>query len=93
MGDAPHAAPAVLAIFARTYFAIALDRVPGLKLNRTGIALLGVIAIIIFSGLATTSVIGFINWPTVLATRRLASDSKSVQYLQSEPRNYAGATQ
>ncbi len=60
------ATPAVLAIFALTYFGIALGHVPGLKLNRTGIALLGAIAILIFSGLPTTTVIGFINWPTVL---------------------------
>jgi Na+/H+ antiporter NhaD/arsenite permease-like protein len=66
MGDSPRAAQAVLAIFTLTYVGIALGRVPGLKLNRTGIALLGAIAIMIFSGLPTTSVIGFINWPTVL---------------------------
>jgi Na+/H+ antiporter NhaD/arsenite permease-like protein len=66
MGDPPSAASAVLAIFTLTYVGIALGRVPGLKLNRTGIALLGAIAIMIFSGLPTTSVIGFINWPTVL---------------------------
>ncbi len=66
MGNPSRAAPAVLAIFALTYLGIALGRVPGLKLNRTGIALLGAIAIMIFSGLPTTSVIGFINWPTIL---------------------------
>ena len=66
MGNSPPAALAVLAIFALTYLGIALGRVPGLKLNRTGIALLGAIAIMIFSGLSTTSVIGLINWPTVL---------------------------
>ncbi len=37
----PHAKPAVLAIFALTYLGIALGRVPGLKFNRVGIALLG----------------------------------------------------
>src|ERR1035437_3463742 len=57
---------AVLAIFALTYLGIAAGRVPGLKLNRTGIALLGAIAIMIFSGLSTTTMVGFINWPTVL---------------------------
>ena len=40
----------MLAIFALTYLGIALGRVPGLKVNRTGIALLGAIAIMIFSG-------------------------------------------
>jgi Na+/H+ antiporter NhaD/arsenite permease-like protein len=60
------ATPAVLAIFALTYLGIAAGRVPGLKLNRTGIALLGAISIMIFSGVPTTAAVGFINWPTVL---------------------------
>lgn len=57
---------AVLVIFALTYLGIAAGRVPGLKLDRTGIALLGAIAILVFSKLPTTAVIGFINWPTIL---------------------------
>ena len=60
------ATPAVLAIFALTYLGIAAGRVPGLGLNRTGIALLGAISIMIFSGVPTTAAVGFINWPTVL---------------------------
>jgi Na+/H+ antiporter NhaD/arsenite permease-like protein len=60
------AATAVLIIFALTYLGIALGHVPGLKLNRTGIALLGAIAIIIFSRMPTTSVVGLVNWPTIL---------------------------
>ncbi|MEO6873321.1 MAG: SLC13 family permease [Opitutaceae bacterium] len=64
---APAAQPvAVLVIFALTYLGIALGRVPGLKLNRAGIALLGAIAIMMFSGLPTSAAIGFINWPTIL---------------------------
>ncbi len=62
----PPATLAVLVIFALTYLGIAVGRVPGLKLNRTGIALLGAIVIMIFSDLPTTTVVGFINWPTVL---------------------------
>src|ERR1039458_8856906 len=61
-----YTARAVLAIFVLTYLGIAAGRVPGLKLNRTGIALLGAIAIMIFSGLSTTTTVGFINWPTIL---------------------------
>ncbi len=60
------AKPAVLVVFALTYLGIALGHVPGLKLNRTGIALLGAIAITICSGLPTTTTAGFINWPTIL---------------------------
>jgi len=58
--------PAILAVFSLTYLGIAAGRVPGLKLNRIGIAILGAIAIVIFSGLPTAVVIGFVNWPTLL---------------------------
>lgn len=56
--EIPHeAASAVLVIFALTYLGIALGHVPGSKLNRTGIGLLGPIAIIIFSRMPTTRVL------------------------------------
>ncbi|HTJ00031.1 MAG TPA: SLC13 family permease [Dongiaceae bacterium] len=58
--------PVVLTIFALTYLGIAAGRVPGLKLDRTGIVMLGAIAMMIFGGLATEEIIGFINWPTIL---------------------------
>ena len=57
--------PATLAIFAVTYAGIAAGRIPGLKLNRVGIALLGAIAMMIFAGTGTGEVISYINWPTV----------------------------
>jgi Na+/H+ antiporter NhaD/arsenite permease-like protein len=57
---------AVLAIFSLTYVGIAAGRVPGLKLNRIGIAILGAIAIMIFSRLPTSAVVGYVNWPTLL---------------------------
>jgi Na+/H+ antiporter NhaD/arsenite permease-like protein len=56
----------VLTIFSLTYIGIAIGRVPGLKLDRTGIALLGALAIVVFSRLPTSTVIGFVNWPTIL---------------------------
>lgn len=58
--------PVVLVIFALMYLGIAAGRVPGLKLDRTGIALLGAIAVMVFSGLPTATLIEFINWPTIL---------------------------
>lgn len=58
--------PVVLAIFALTYLGIAIGRVPGLKLNRVGIAVLGAIAMMIFAGLKTDQAISYINWPTIL---------------------------
>ena len=62
----PSATWAVALIFALTYLGIALGHVPGLKLNRTGIALLGAIAIAVFSRLPSSTVVDFINWPTIL---------------------------
>ena len=56
----------VLVIFALTFLGIAVGRVPGLKLDRTGIAMLGAIAILIFDRLPLSDIIGFINWPTIL---------------------------
>jgi len=60
-----HAKPFILAIFAITYIGIAMGHVPGLKLNRVGIALLGAIAMMIFGGIGTAEVVSFINWPTI----------------------------
>jgi Na+/H+ antiporter NhaD/arsenite permease-like protein len=66
MSPIPIDKPALLAIFALTYFGIAAGHVPGLKLDRTGIALLGAIAVMVFGGLPTDAVVGLINWPTLL---------------------------
>ena len=42
-----------------------MGRVPGLKLNRVGIALLGAIAMMIFGNVTTADVISYVNWPTI----------------------------
>src|SRR5271167_2808571 len=55
----------ILVIFAVTYVGIAIGRIPGLKLNRTGIALLGAIAMMIFGGVTTAEVVSYVNWPTI----------------------------
>ena len=57
--------PVVLIIFALTYLGIAMGHVPGLKVNRVGIALLGGIAMMIFGDVSTKDVISYINWPTI----------------------------
>ncbi|MGD0744788.1 MAG: SLC13 family permease [Verrucomicrobiota bacterium] len=57
--------PVILAIFAITYIAIAMGHVPGLKLNRAGIVLLGAIAMMIFGEVTTANVVSYINWPTI----------------------------
>lgn len=60
-----HHKPVIVVILALTYAGIALGRVPGLKLNRTGIALLGAIGMMIFGGVSTAEVVSYINWPTI----------------------------
>jgi Na+/H+ antiporter NhaD/arsenite permease-like protein len=55
-----------LGIFLLTYLGIAVGQVPGLKLNRVGIALLGAIAMAVFSGNSTAQMVAWINWPTIL---------------------------
>src|ERR1039457_2760032 len=60
-----HEKPVILTIFAGTYLGIAIGRVPGLKLNRVGIALLGAIAMMIFGNVTTADVISYVNWPTI----------------------------
>jgi Na+/H+ antiporter NhaD/arsenite permease-like protein len=57
--------PAVLAIFVLTYLGLAMGKVPGLKINRVGIALLGAIAIMIASGSTPKDAAASVNWPTI----------------------------
>ena len=61
----PHHKLAVLVVLVLTYTGIALGHVPGLKLNRTGIALLGAIGMVIFGGVTTAEAVSYINWPTI----------------------------
>jgi len=55
----------ILLIFAITYLGIAMGHVPGLKLNRVGIALLGAIALMIFGGITTADAVSYVNHPTI----------------------------
>ena len=55
----------ILVIFILTYIGIAFGHVPGLKLNRAGIALLGAIGMMIFGGINTADAVSYVNWPTV----------------------------
>ncbi len=61
-----HPKPFILAIFGITYLGIAMGHVPGLKLNRVGIVLLGAIAMMIFGAVTTGEAISCVNWPTIL---------------------------
>jgi len=55
----------ILLIFAVTYAGLAMGRIPGLKLNRAGIALLGAIAMMIFGDVSTKDAMNFVNGPTI----------------------------
>ena len=55
----------ILVIFGVTYLGIAVGHIPGLKLNRAGIALLGAIGMMIFGGVTTADGVSFVNWPTI----------------------------
>jgi Na+/H+ antiporter NhaD/arsenite permease-like protein len=58
--------PVILAIFVLTYVGMAAGKVPGLKLSRTGIAVLGAIAMMVFSGSTSAQAAASVNWPTIL---------------------------
>jgi Na+/H+ antiporter NhaD/arsenite permease-like protein len=58
--------PAIIAIFVLTYVGVAVGRIPGLKLNRVGIGLLGAIAMMIASGQSADETAASVNWPTIL---------------------------
>jgi Na+/H+ antiporter NhaD/arsenite permease-like protein len=60
-----HHKPVILLILLLTYAGIALGHVPGLKIDRTGIALLGAIGMMIFGGVTTAEVVSYISWPTI----------------------------
>jgi Na+/H+ antiporter NhaD/arsenite permease-like protein len=55
----------ILIVFGITYLGIAMGRIPGLKLNRPGIALLGAIAMMILGGVTTAEAVSYVNWPTI----------------------------
>lgn len=57
--------PLVLGIFIVTYVALAVGRIPGLKLNRAGIAVLGAIAVMLASHNSTSVTLASVNWSTI----------------------------
>ena len=58
--------PIVLVIFALTYIGLAAGRIPGLKLNRTGFALLGAVGMMALSGNSPEQIASMVNWPTMI---------------------------
>lgn len=55
-----------LILFLLTYVAVALGEVPGLAIDRTGIALLGAVAMIAFGVLDTEHAVAAVDYPTIL---------------------------
>lgn len=55
-----------LIIFLVTYFGVAIGGIPGLAIDRTGIALLGAIAMVVTGGLTTEQAVFAIDVPTIL---------------------------
>lgn len=57
---------AVVAIFALTYLGMALGRVPGLRIDRTGIAVVAAIAMFGIGAVPTEKLLGAIDFPTLI---------------------------
>ena len=55
-----------LFIFLLTYIGVALGRIPALTLDRTGIALLGAIAMMLFGPISLSKAVDAIDFPTIL---------------------------
>lgn len=58
--------PLVLTVFAATYLGMAMGRVPGFRLDRTGIALLGLVALLAGGAVDLEHAGAAINMPTLL---------------------------
>jgi Na+/H+ antiporter NhaD/arsenite permease-like protein len=58
--------PIALGVFAVTYLGVALGRVPGLALDRTGVALLGAIAMVALGALSPHQAAAAVDLPTLL---------------------------
>jgi len=56
----------VLAVFALTYLGMALGRVPGFSVERTGIALIGVVVLAAFGAEPAEALGARVDWPTIL---------------------------
>ena len=64
-----------LAIFLATYLAMALGRLPGFRVDRTGAALLGGIAMLVFEKIGSQAAWASIDFPTISLLFGLASST------------------
>lgn len=63
--DSPDVTFFVLAVFTATYAGMALGRFPGLRIDRTGIALVAVIVLLAGGAVHTSEIAGAIDFPTL----------------------------
>ncbi|GIX16645.1 MAG: transporter [Rhodothalassiaceae bacterium] len=56
----------VLAVFAAVYVGMALGRWPGLKVDRSAIALIGAVLVVVFGGLPAERLTAAIDWDTLV---------------------------
>ena len=63
--DLPHVTLFVLAVFTVTYAGMALGRFPGLRIDRTGIALVAAILMLAGGALDSGQVAGAVDFPTL----------------------------
>lgn len=62
----PYATPLVVAVFCLVYLGMALGRWPGLKVDRSGIAILGAIVLYLAEAVTPQQVLDAIDWPAIL---------------------------
>lgn len=57
---------AIIIVFVLTYIGMALGRIPGLKVDRTGIAMIAAVALVAVGAIPTGEIVGAIHFPTLL---------------------------
>src|SRR5262245_66505153 len=58
--------PVVTTIFVLTYVGMALGRIPGLRVDRTGIAMIAAVVLVAAGAVATDQIASAIHFPTLL---------------------------
>ena len=56
----------VSALFALTYIGMALGRIPGLQIDRSGIAMIAAVVLVAFGVISADQIVGAIHFPTLL---------------------------
>jgi Na+/H+ antiporter NhaD/arsenite permease-like protein len=75
----------VLAVFAAVYLGMILGEIPGLALDRTGVALLGAIAIVAFGSLSPEAAWAAVDVPTMRCSLASWSCRPSSGWVDSIP--------